>query len=169
MNVHINESMINALFTSNKKDPDLQFAGKDIDRMLDTIESVKTDFLQEKTWSIIHQETSLSIRSLGVDESVIHKHCNKLAAYRYVDEIHQLHRGKFARWIPLDSPTSLSTGGIVAEIKFTNVGIHITCRLFNGRYVQYAFDECLTYQKLTQEEQTILTLYTELENQITEP
>jgi len=168
MNNHRN-SLFASEIASNKRDPDLQFNGKDIDRMLDTIESVKTDFLEEKTWSIIHQETLLSIRSLGVDESVVKTHGNKLATYRYVDEIHQLHRGKFARWIQLDSPTSISTGGIVAEIKFTNAGIHITCRLFNGRYVQYAFDECLTYQKLTPEEQTILTLYTELEHQITEP
>jgi len=155
-------SLILSEIASAKKAPDLQFVGKDIDRMLDTIESVKTDFLEGKTWPMIHQETMLSIQSLGLDESVVKKHCNKLAAYRYVDEIHHLHRGKFARWIQLESPTSISSGGIVAEIKFTNAGIHITCRLFNGRYVQYAFDECLTYQKLTPEEQTILTLYTEI-------
>lgn len=150
---------IDALIASAKMDPSLQFTDKDIDRLLDHLETAKTDFLENKSWKMIHDETFFAIKSLQLEEQVTKQHCAKLAGYRFVDEIHHLHRGKFVRWIRLDDPRSMTAGGITAEIKFIDSGIHVTCRLYNGRYVQYAFDECLTFQKLTPEESMILSLY----------
>lgn len=107
----------------------------------------------------------------------------KLADYRYIDELYQLQRGKHVRWIRIshfptrlhsvaspanfDLPTSLPTenlvktplltnGGIVVDIKIMDTGVHILCK--NGsRYIQYKFDECLTYQKLSSDEMFILS------------
>lgn len=154
---------VNSLIASAKMDPALQFTDNDIDRLLDHLETAKTDFLENKSWSMIHSETFFAIKSLQIPEQDTKKHCAKLAAYRFVDEIHQLHRGKFVRWIRLDSPTAMTVGGMAAEIKFTDSGIQVICRLYNGRYVQYAFDECLTFQKLTPEESMILALYDKLD------
>ena len=156
------ETNIQALIASAKSDPSLRFSDRDIDRMLVSLETVKTDFLEDKTWTDIHRELLLAIRSLGINEPTVKLLYNKLAGYRYVDEIHCLHRGKYVRWISLHEPTWLSPGGIVAEIKFINTGIHVVCRLYNGKYIQYAFDECITFQKLNQEEQTILSLYSHI-------
>ena len=164
---------IEALIASAKLDPTLSSLPRkkgasdtDIDRLLDHLETAKTDFLENKSWSIVHQDTFLAVKSLQLTEQVTQRHCAKLAAYRFVDEIHQLHRGKFARWIRLDDPSAMTAGGIAAEIKFTDSGIHVICRLYNGRYVQYAFDECLTFQKLTPDESMILSLYAQLEEPI---
>jgi len=157
------ETNIQALIASAKLDPSLNFSERDIDRILDSLETAKTDFLEDKTWTDIHRELLLAIRSLSIiDESTVKTLYNKLAGYRYVDEIHCLHRGKYVRWISLNEPTMLSPGGIVAEIKFINSGIHVVCRLYNGKYIQYAFDDCITFQKLNQEEQTILSLYSHI-------
>lgn len=92
---------------------------------------------------------------------------SKLAGYRYIDELYQLQRGKHVRWIRIPSinrvvntlentQLTLTIGGIVVDIKIMDTGVHVLCK--NGkRYIQYKFDECLTYQKLTTDELMILT------------
>ena len=90
----------------------------------------------------------------------------KLAGYRYVDEIYKLQRGKHIRWIRLckntldntNKPPTLTSGGIVVDIKIMDTGVHILCKT-GGRYTQYKFDECLTYQKLSTDELLLFTAY----------
>jgi len=85
--------------------------------------------------------------------------CEKLSGYRFVDELHLLHKGKFVRWIRHVAPDKLIKGGIVIDIQFGDFGANILCRLMTGDFIRYRFDKCNTYQKLTDEECMILTLY----------
>jgi hypothetical protein len=91
--------------------------------------------------------------------------CKKLAGYRYVDELYQIHRGKHVRWLrykigerPLaEDAMRLTNGGIVVDIKFGENGACVLVRVPGaGFFTQYRFDECLTFQKLTDEETMIL-------------
>lgn len=82
----------------------------------------------------------------------------KLTGYRYIDELYQLQRGKHIRWIrlPVSENSALTIGGVVVDIKIMDTGVHILCK--NGsRYIQFKFDECVIYQKLTTDELLILT------------
>lgn len=97
---------------------------------------------------------------VNVDNALLAEHCRKLVGYRYVDELHVLHKGKYVRWIRKDTPTpQLMAGGIVVDVKFGDAGVNVLVRTTSGRFTQYRFDKCLTYQKLTDEEQLILMLY----------
>lgn len=148
------------LIREAKLDPDLRLAGKDIDRILDAVESDRTDFLEGRTTADIHREIYDSLAATGLPPPEILLRARKLSAYRHVDAIYQLHRGKFVRWIRrADAGLALSNGGIVADVKFGDDGVQVVCRLFNRRHVQYAFDDCLTFQKLSTDEQLILSLY----------
>ena len=44
----------------------------------------------------------------------------KLASYRFVDEIYQLHLGKYIRWVTKNEQ-SLKIGGFVVDIKFLDM------------------------------------------------
>ena len=56
------------------------------------------------------------------------------------------------------APCSLTNGGIVVDVKFLDNGTHILCK--NGlRFIQYKFDDCLTFQKLSADEQMVLSCY----------
>jgi ABC-type molybdate transport system ATPase subunit len=57
----------------------------------------------------------------------------------------------------------LTNGGIVTDIKFMNNETHILCMNSQRRFIQYKFDECLTFQKLSVEEQLILMAYEQIE------
>lgn len=84
----------------------------------------------------------------------------KLAGYRFVDEIYQLHRGKHVRWLRHTgaTPARLTNGGIVVDVKFQENGVHILCKT-GSRFSQYKFDDCFTYQKISDEEWLILTAH----------
>lgn len=85
----------------------------------------------------------------------VEKTMNSLANYRFVDEIKDLHLGKHIRWIRIDSDSKLTNGGIVIKLSFLAKGTYIYCK--NGRTImQYNFDDCYTFQKLSAEEHLIL-------------
>ena len=55
----------------------------------------------------------------------------------------------------------LTSGGIVVDIKFLDTGTHIMVLTKNPkcRCIQYNFDECITFQKLSTDEQLILAAF----------
>ena len=65
------------------------------------------------------------------------------------------------RWIRIGN-TNLTTGGIVTDIKFLENGIHVLCMNNQRRFIQYKFDDCYTFQKMSTDEQLILMAYSQL-------
>ena len=108
-------------------------------------------YLEGKNVEIIEQEKKDILGELG-DEKLLHS----LSLYRYIDEIRELHLGKHIRWIrkPI-SENRLTNGAFVTQVKFLDKGTYIVCKNA-GRMMQYLFDDCLTFQKITAEEWVIL-------------
>jgi len=77
-----------------------------------------------------------------------------LAMYRFVDEIRDIHMGKHIRWIRKGTNT-LTNGGIALQVKFLAKGTYLLCKNGN-RMMQYLFDDCITFQKVTTEEWIVL-------------
>jgi hypothetical protein len=152
---------IEEIFKKTSQDPSL-LATIDIDKLLNTIENKNNEFLENKTMKIVIQEIFEIINTLHANPETVEGTCKKLSEYRHVDEIRELHKGKFVRWISKKTPTKLNNGGIVMDIKFNDNGIHILCKNSQNRFLQYKFDECFTFQKMTLEEQLILLSYEHL-------
>jgi len=86
-----------------QNDPEL-FSKIDTAKLLESLESVKNDFLENQTIDTISTNVFDSLVQLGVDKDILKTHCEKLVGYRYVDELHLLHKGKYVRWIRHDMP-----------------------------------------------------------------
>jgi hypothetical protein len=149
---------VKRMIADAKRDPTL-VASIHVSTLLDSLENTKNDYLEGNTLKTIASAVYDSLLHLPIDTPIRQKYCQKLVGYRFVDEIYQLHQGKHVRWIRLSSPEKLMIGGIVVDIKFTENGVIVLCRLHSGKFTQYRFDQCLTYQKLTDDEQLILMLY----------
>ena len=152
---------VNELFEQALKDPSL-FSTLDIDSLLDSIENDKNDYLENKTMTDVTNEIYEKINGLTISTDDKHDFCQKLIGYRYVDEINELHKGKHVRWIRINNnqrEPNLTNGGIVTDIKFLDNGTHVLCMNSGRRFIQYKFDDCLTFQKLSVEEQLILMAY----------
>ena len=128
-----------------------------IDELLKAVEN--NAHLDNASLEEIAGEKTRVLESFGCSRDIFFK---KLLEYRYIDEIHELSAGKHVRWIRIPKiPTdkiSLTNGGIIVNIKFTDTGTQVLVK--NGtRFIQYKFDECLTFQKLSSDEQLILAAY----------
>jgi DNA integrity scanning protein DisA with diadenylate cyclase activity len=153
---------INEIIENAKKDPSL-FSTIDIENILSSVENEKNDYLDNKTTDDIIKEVFESVQNLDLSSEDKCKICNKLMGYRLVEEIHELFKGRHIRWI---REGQLKNGGIVVDIKFSNEGIQILCKNNMNRFIQYKFDECVTYQKLTCEEELLLMAYEQIKNLI---
>jgi len=96
---------------------------------------------------------------LGKDKlKELHK---KLKDYRYIEELDDLKYGQYLRWINIRNPDNLylTTGGIFLDLKLLDTGTHIVCKNNRNRVFQIKLDECILFQKLSEQEQIILQVF----------
>ena len=151
----------NKIFEEAKQDSTL-FANIDVEKLLEIVKDEKNDYLENKTMKNIVDEVYDTVNTLPISKTKIKGICNKLSEYRYVDRICDLHKGKHVRWIRIKNnykEHSLTNGGIVVDVKFTDLGTNILCRNYLNRFIEYKFDDCLTFQKLSPDEELILMSY----------
>jgi hypothetical protein len=157
----MNQEDIKKIYNDAKQDPSL-FANVDIDRLLEIANDDRNDYLENKSMKDIVDEVFDTINSLSLSKMQTKELCEKLTEYRYVDRICDLHKGKHIRWIRIKGNTNeykLTNGAVVADIKFTDLGTNILCRNYLNRFIEFKFDDCLTFQKLSSDEELILMAY----------
>jgi len=150
---------INEIFENAMKDPTL-FSTMDVNKLLESIENDKNDYLEKKSMKLITKEIYEKIEGLVISKDMKHDFCKKLVGYRLVDDVHELHKGKHIRWIRESSPKlTLTNGGLVTDIKFLDNGTHVQCMSNGSRFIQFKFDDCIIFQKMSLEEQLIMMAY----------
>jgi hypothetical protein len=109
--------------------------------------------------SIIRSEIIGILSQLNMTGTDIELWIKKLKGYRYIDQINHLEKGKYVRWMRNVSTKifKLTNGSYITDIKFTDNGTQILT-INKGRFIQYKFDDCITFQKMSEEEQMILFL-----------
>ena len=116
-------------------------------------------------------ELNLSIlKELHLSRETTLDYLKKLKGYRYIDEMNELKYGAYIRWIPITDPNNLQLKycGIICDIKITDNGIVIVCKNFMHRCYSFRMDNCLIFQKLTNQEQVILSALDHITNEIEE-
>ena len=108
------------------------------------IKKIKNDILQQ-------------LQLKGNELKEMHK---KLKHYRYCTDLKDLQEGFFIRWIPLSDPEKirLTNGGLVCEVKLVKGELYILCKNFVNKFFQIKFDEVIIFQKLSNQEQIILSI-----------
>ena len=148
---------IDAIFEKVKKDTSL-LAQINVEELLKNVNDDKHDYLDNKTLGDILDENIKAIKSIGLPSSHLSDICNRLAGYRYVENLYELHKGKHIRWIRNDNK-KLTNGAIVMDVKFLDNGSHVLCRNAQHRLFQVKFNESMIFQKLSTGEQLILMAY----------
>lgn len=148
---------INELFTNAMSDPTL-LSNIDIQKLLDGLETDKNDYLENKTIDSITEEIYDIVNKLDVTIDTKKRYCQLLSEFRYVHDIHELHKGKQIKWIRT-SNNRLIGGGIVVNIKFLDDGTHVLVKNPINKFIQVRFDDCKIFQKMTMQEQLILMAY----------
>ena len=159
---------INEIFATVQKEladmPDI-----DIESLLQTAENI--EYLENKTLHDIRKENKEALSDLYLSEEYYHTFLKKLEKYRYIKKLCDIHRGKYARWIKKnidndpDYDPKLSFGGIVCDIKFNDSGTYIQFFSCGKYYFSLKIDNFVFFQKLTEEEYSVLTIYTYCKNE----
>ena len=142
---------IHKIFEDARKDPSL-FRTLNIEELLNSSET--GGYLENKSLKDISKDIYDIVQTLNVVYKEKKEICKKLANYRFVDEIYKLNRGKYIRWINPDN--RLTNGGFLVDIKFLDQGMLIFCKNQKNQFFQYKFDDCITFQKLSEEEILII-------------
>lgn len=144
---------MNTLFEEAKNDSELQ-STINIEELLEHAENVDNDYIGDHSLKTISEEIVQVLKSENISIENLYKYCNSLLHYRFIDEVYHIHKGKHIRWM---RNKKLTNGGIIVDVKFTDLGTQILCKTKN-RFIQYKFDECITFQKLSDDELLILQL-----------
>ena len=149
--------MIQDIIETQKNNPELQNT-INIQELLQTNESVS--YMQNKTLESFATEIFELLKEEYGEQYLefVKNALYKLKDYRFVENICDLHKGKHIRWIRMHKYPSLTNGGLVMDIKFTQTGIQILAKSKTNRFIQVKYDDCLFFQKLSEDELAILGL-----------
>uniref|UniRef100_A0A6C0DQS0 Uncharacterized protein n=1 Tax=viral metagenome TaxID=1070528 RepID=A0A6C0DQS0_9ZZZZ len=157
---------VEEIFKNATSDPTV-FSTMDIQKLLESIENVKNDYLENKTMDSVTKEMRDAIHELKYPFEIEKIIVDRLMGYRLVEEVNELHMGKYIRWIRRPKYkhdiNELTNGAIVTSVKFTDSGVIVGCKNGGNRFLQIKFDDCVIFQKMTTEEQLILMAYERLD------
>ena len=125
------------------------------------LDNQKNEIFLNLTTEKIHEMTMKIINELYLPKDIALLWMKKLLDYRYVDEIKDLQYGSYIRWINIKDPSkmSISRGATIFDIKISDNGTHIICKNhFGSKHFAIKMDECLIFQKLSDQEQIILSV-----------
>ena len=138
----------------------------DVNKLADALDNENNESIMNFTNKKIIEMNYNILKELHLDKETTLNYLKKLKGYRYIDEISDLKYGSYIKWIPIIDPNNLPLHytGIICEIKITDDGVFIICKNFMHRHYTFKMDECLIFQKLSHQEQVILSALDHLEN-----
>ena len=137
----------------------------DEDTLLDALENDSNSSIIKLTSAKIKAHKNDILQSLQLDRETLKLYHKKLKQYRYCSEVTDFQPGQFIRWINLKNPDNikLTNGAFLVDIIFENNKLHLLCRNSSFKVFQVKFDEVIVFQKLSQQENVILTVLDYLE------
>jgi len=133
----------------------------DVQKLLKALDDESNETLLNFTTDKIKEMNLNILKELHLSKHETLKILDRLTDYKYVDEMNELKYGAYIRWIPLEDPTKihLTKGALFCEIKITDNGVFCICKNFgfNPRHFRLSMDKNLIFQRLTDQEQILLS------------
>jgi len=132
--------------------------GFDVELLMKSLEREENDCLMNLDTAKIQQINNDMLQKLRLPREKLKKMNKTLKQYRFIDEIPDIKYGAYVRWINLNtSEFKLTNGGIICDIKIVKDDVMIVCRNTMGRFFQFKLNECLAFQKITDQEKVLLS------------
>lgn len=138
-----------------------------IDKLMNALDNDANESIMNLTTKKVMELNLNILKELHLSNETTTNYLKKLKGYKYVDEINELKHGSFIRWIPIANPDylPLHNCAMICEIKLIDEGILIKCKNFMHRYYTFKMEECLIFQKLTNQELVIIAALDHLEKE----
>ena len=131
----------------------------DISSLLKALDNDNNENIMDLDLDKIQKMKHNILSELDLTDDKYNSIMNSLREYKYIDEIPDLDYGHYIRWISLKNPSNikLTNGGILCDIK-VNDQVSLLCKNKSNRFFQIKLDECLVFQKLSEQEKIILNV-----------
>jgi hypothetical protein len=131
----------------------------DIDKLMKALDNDDNSKLMNLTTQKITQMKYDILKELEFSTQEIRGLLKKLKPYAYVDEMSELRYGSFIRWIPIKDPDNLylTQGAILCDIKVVDSGVQLCLKNYAHKHFQIKMEENIIFQKLSGQEQVLLT------------
>ena len=131
----------------------------DVDELLHALDNENNSSIINLTTTKIKSAKNDVLQKLQLPREKLKELHTKLAEYRVVNDIDDIEYGRYIRWISLKNPSNikLTNGGILCDIK-VNEQVSLLCKNNTNRFFQIKMDECIIFQKLTEQEKIILSV-----------
>ena len=151
------DEMLEIFKTYKKDEPSTLFNQTHLDEIFKSMDSNQTNAFENNTIESVTRDIFNSLDEITISDESKRKYCEKLVGFRYIDEIKDIQTGRTLRWFHRKKTPRLVCGGIVMNIKFTDMGTYIVCKFANySNIVQIKFDDMLIYQRMSADEELIL-------------
>ena len=130
----------------------------DMDSLLHALDNENNSSIGDLTTEKIQTYKNNALQQLQLPREMLKQYHKKLKNYRLVEDLPDVQYGHHIRWILLKDPNNikLTNGGIICDIRVFNQQVHIRCKNNLNRIMQIILDECLVFQKLSDQERVIL-------------
>ena len=146
----------------------------DIDKLLHALNNEGNESIVDLDYRKIAKDKNDILQQLNLPRADLITFQTKLKLYRYIDDLADIRYGSYIRWISLKNPSviKLTNGGIICDIKASAAGAHnevgasavgsaddiiIKCKNRMNNIFQIKMSEVILFQKLTEQEQVILS------------
>lgn len=139
-----------------------------ISNLMTALENETNESIMTLTSRKIMEMNLNMLKQLHLGRETTLTYLGKLKGYRYIDELNDLKHGSFIKWIPITDPNYLPLhySGMICNISITDKGVFIKCKNFMHRYYTFKMDECLIFQKLSHQEQVIVSALDHLHEEV---
>ena len=121
--------------------------------LIKALEDETNAYLFDLTTDKLNKQTRKLLAELKLPRDVEREYAKRLKHYKVVDDPREIKYGSYVRWIVLDD-FSLANGAIYCDLVDADT---MKCKNFIGKYFQIRTEECLVFQKLTNQELVILS------------
>jgi len=130
----------------------------DREKLINALENEKNENILYTDYSNIKNEKNDILQRLPFNREQLKTLHKKLKYYRYADNPDELEFGHYIRWINLKNPENLrlTNGGIVIDMSVVNDMLYLTCKNNMNRVFRLNFNQCIVFQKLTNQENILL-------------
>lgn len=135
-----------------------------MEELLKALENENNSYLLELSKDKIKNEKNDILQQVQFNKKDLKILHNKLENYRYICDADSLICGSYIRWINLYkigntlTEKILTNGAIICDWKILDNGLHVICKTNNYRIIQIKFEENLIFQKLSDQENILLSV-----------
>ena len=135
------------------------YSSLNIPALLHALNNNSNEAILDTTTASIQTKKNDMLQKLQLPRNELKKMHSALKFYKYVDELPDIHLGRYIRWISLKNPNNikLTRGGIICDIYTSDNDIEIKCKNNMNHFFSLKLNECLVFQKLTPQENIILS------------